>query len=51
MLSQGIQLFNSVLLMICMLQTLGFLQQQVMSDTTVHMFFMAQGKRSSRIMD
>ena len=51
MLSRGIQFFNSSILMRHMIQKLGFLQPQVMRDTTVHIFFMAQGQRSSYFME
>ena len=34
-----------------MLQALGFLQPQIMRDINVRRFFMAQGQRSSQIMD
>ena len=51
MLSQGIQFSNSVVVMSHMLQTLVFLLSQVMRDTIVCIFFIAQVRMSSHIMD
>ena len=45
MISQGIQLFNAVILMCHMIHTLRFLQQQGIRDTSMYILFMAQRQR------